>query len=266
MRVALAPWDCASEARRTSVVSARVSEPASQPISPIDQRSRAEREVLLRQWTPLVKLVAKRYWMRLGRWHEFEDLVSEGQMALWDASKWYDGSLGLASFKTYAYRAIQRRFEALHLHWRTKRRRDSVKSVSMDETYPDGDPVRQFASGEPTAAEAMEGELQRTGLLSALERLSLLERLVIEQRFVAARSLSEVGRDQGLSRERIRQLEKGALGKLQIALRRDFPERAVRAAAPLSCREADPLTQSNLKQRLRRRESRRKVATDAGSG
>jgi RNA polymerase sigma factor (sigma-70 family) len=213
-----------------------------------------------------VKSVAKRYWSRLGRWYEFEDLMSEGQMALWDASKWYDGSLGLATFMTYAYRAIQRRFEALHLFWRTERRRDSLKSVSMDETYADGEPVRQFASEAPSVAEDMESEIQRARLLLALGRIRPLERKIIEERFVHGRSLADIGRDHGVSRERIRQLEKSALGKLQVALRRDFPERAQGAGKPISCRESAPLTRRNLSQRLRRQESRRKVASDPGSG
>jgi hypothetical protein len=51
-----------------------------------------------------------------------------------------------------------------------------------------------------------------------------------------------------------------------VALRHDFPERARRAGKPLSCRDSTPVTLNALRQRLRKRESRRKVALEPRSG
>ena len=140
------------------------------------QLSDAERAAFVKQWTPLVHYVAYRYRERLKRWYELEDLVSEGQWAIWDSAKWYDPALGIASFKTYAYKAIYHRYDRLEKYWRAKRRRDSKHSISMDETFDNGEPVRQFACGDLLSDAALELQGSRSELLKAFESLNLRER------------------------------------------------------------------------------------------
>lgn len=242
-----------------------MTERASEPISPIGHRTPSEREALVRQWTPIVQSLARRYQARLARWHEFDDLLNEGRIALWDASEKYDGSLGLASFKTYAYRAVQHRFEALAHYWRAKRRRDSIKSESMDESYDSGDPYLQIASGDLSAEEHLQVRHDRQVINEALDSIGAREQQVIEARFVHGHLLEDIAKDHGVSRERIRQIEQRALDKLQCRLRRDFPGRAQPRQGPLSCRESVPLTQERLARRLKNQAWRQKVASRKGS-
>lgn len=186
--------------------------------------SDAERAELVKQWTPLVHYVAYRYRERLKRWYEIDDLVSEGQLAIWDSAKWYDPALGIASFKTYAYKAVYHRYDRLEKYWRAKCRRDSKRSVSMDETYDNGEPLRQFASEDPIPDAALALEGSRSELLRAFESLNPRERRVLEGRFVDQRKLQAIADDFGVSRERIRQLESTALNKLRKALTWAYPE------------------------------------------
>ena len=62
------------------------------------------------------------------------------------------------------------------------------------------------------------------GLNHALGTLSDREQEVIKQRYMYYKTLEEVGRDFGLTRERIRQMEKHALFKLRHPSRKNFIE------------------------------------------
>jgi len=63
---------------------------------------------------------------------------------------------------------------------------------------------------------------------SAIVKLDARERFIVESRMMADRddelSLAEIGRRLGVSRERARQLEARAKGKLRALLGRDLPE------------------------------------------
>lgn len=71
--------------------------------------------------------------------------------------------------------------------------------------------------------EIADRELARTWherIATVIEQLDERERIVIHERFLTddARTLSSIGHDLGISRERVRQIEKAAVGKLRAAL------------------------------------------------
>ena len=63
-------------------------------------------------------------------------------------------------------------------------------------------------------------------LQGALERLNPRERALVQRRYLAddPPSLADLAREQGLSRERMRQIEARALEKLRGALEHDAPD------------------------------------------
>jgi len=81
------------------------------------------------------------------------------------------------------------------------------------------DPEQLFAADEG-------GALRRHRVNEALQRLTPRERAVVERRYMSddPPSLADLGREQGLSRERMRQIESRALEKLRAALEKDAPD------------------------------------------
>jgi RNA polymerase sigma-32 factor len=81
------------------------------------------------------------------------------------------------------------------------------------------DPEQLVAAGEG-------GELRRHRVHVALQRLTPREREVVERRYLSEDppSLADLGRERGLSRERMRQIETRALEKLRNTLEKDAPD------------------------------------------
>ena len=109
------------------------------------------------------------------------------------------------------------------------------RDLSLDQpARPDGEDERTVVevlpSGEPDPEQLVAagegGELRRHRVQEALQRLTPRERAVVERRYLAddQPSLADLGREQGLSRERMRQIEARALQKLRGALEGDAPE------------------------------------------
>ena len=86
--------------------------------------------------------------------------------------------------------------------------------------------------------DAHDEDRRRGWLLSALGRLPARERRIIQARQLVeeAKTLEELGRELGVSKERVRQLEQRALGRLRkevLALAGNIPGlEATTAAAP----------------------------------
>ncbi len=93
----------------------------------------------------------------------------------------------------------------------------SLETPIGDEGSEFGDFIEDHKSPEP--AEQAAGNLLREQLNRAMDALSPRERRVIESRFgldnECSRTLKEVGSEFGLTKERIRQIEKEALAKLR---------------------------------------------------
>jgi RNA polymerase sigma-32 factor len=98
---------------------------------------------------------------------------------------------------------------------------DEPGGRSVIEVLPSGalDPEQTLSLGEGAS-------LQRHRVREALTRLNAREREIIERRYLGDEpaSLADLGRERGLSRERMRQIESRALEKLRAALRGDAPE------------------------------------------
>jgi RNA polymerase primary sigma factor len=93
----------------------------------------------------------------------------------------------------------------------------SLEMPIGDEGSQFGDFIEDHMSPEP--AEQAVGSLLKEQLKRAMASLSPRERRVIESRFgldnECGRTLKEVGSEFGLTKERIRQIEKEALAKLR---------------------------------------------------
>lgn len=151
---------------------------------------------------------------------EFGELVSEGNMALLRAVEKFDVSRGF-KFSTYACRAILKAFNRLAT--KAGRYREHFPA-EFDPSLERSDEIeRRHADQRELALEDLEHVLARN-----VAALTDVERQVVGARFAVGggermRTLEEVGQLVGLSKERVRQVQQGALAKLRAALE----ERAV---------------------------------------
>jgi RNA polymerase primary sigma factor len=108
---------------------------------------------------------------------------------------------------------------------------DAVEaSVSLNQAIGDGDQEFGDLFADSTAEDPIELadiSLERQRLREALNELDERERRVLELRFgldetEEARSLEDIGRELGFTRERIRQIETGALQRLERLLEGDL--------------------------------------------
>ena len=241
-------------------MSARALAECASPEAELPARSYAERLVLLKQYLPLVRHVAGQYARKLARFYDYDDIVAMGQLTVWKSTMTYREDGG-ASFKTYAYISLMHRFELLRRTGRSKKRQGIVSS--MDEEDDFGESRRQIRTELPAPDARLETTEAEALIGQVLGRLSPRERYVIEQRFVEERTFESIALDWDISRERIRQIEKRAIGKLRRLLLPHYPA-ARGGPAPVSSSQARPLTERKIQDRQRL--MARKVASDSGSG
>jgi len=171
------------------------------------QASDALRRILVRCNLRLVVSIAKRH---VGPLAPLFDLVSEGNMCLMRAVECFDYTRNVR-FATYATWAISKHFAR----------------VVPEENYR----LATFVTGQErmlaTADDAQTAETDRrealahirTVIRQAAQQLTEREREIIASHFGAdgrpEKTLAEIGKRFGLTRERIRQIEARALGKLR---------------------------------------------------
>ena len=170
------------------------------------------RDHLVERNLPLVLSMAKRTHIR---GVDFGDMVSEGNMALLRAVDGFDCSRGF-KFSTYACRAIMKSFARLAS--KTNRQRSRFPT-EFDPAYEKSD---WLDTRRKEAAEYCTEELVKI-LESNSASLSPAELVVIRGRFAFEdgqnrRTLVEMGQILGLTKERIRQIQKKAVGKLRETL------------------------------------------------
>jgi len=166
-------------------------------------------KILLANWS-LILTVAKRT-QHYGT--DYDDLISEGSMALWRAAEKFDYRRGF-KFSTYAWRAISRSFSRLA---RQNYRYYQHFSVPWD---PD---LQQDDWNERRQREVTQDWIEQVGMIMQdnLANLSSRERSVIKMRFALNQetyrydTLRQIGESFGLSKERIRQIQNTALAKLR---------------------------------------------------
>lgn len=195
-----------------------------------------DRNALVQNHLRLAAGIARKLWhgndsaRRLGT---LDDVVQEAHRALIDAAADFRPELGW-QFTTYASRYVYCRLLVaiknagiirvpVHVF---ERQRQGVLDSFLRSRMVAALSVRQFYNGEDAPAPEehdplLEGE-RLEQLQSALRCLSPRERLVITERFGLEsrepKTLEAVGEQLGITRERVRQLQDRALGRLRQRL------------------------------------------------
>jgi len=168
--------------------------------------ARAAQEALVRDTIPLVAALARRHARP-----PFRDAIQDGLIAALAAIDGFDlahGSL-FGSFAATCVRRAIGRGEVI-------RRKYESKTASLAPAA-EGDPDPLEALADPASPDpeklALYAEVCR-----AVERLPAGQREVIRRRYWGQETLQEIGAVSGRTRERIRQIEAGALAQIRWAL------------------------------------------------
>ncbi|HBI41903.1 MAG TPA: hypothetical protein DDY78_03475 [Planctomycetales bacterium] len=151
-------------------------------------------------------------WMPTATWAD--DMTGDCHIVLIQAVAAYNPWLGVR-FSTYAFTCLMRALSRLSQRHAADR---LSKSLPL-EALPDGEP-RDLGSLEQSPARLPYiDEYLREGneLLSSREKQVLARRFSLDEQ-IKSGTLEQVGRELGLSKERVRQVQASALGKLRKAL------------------------------------------------
>lgn len=143
-----------------------------------------------------------------------DDMVGDCQIVLIQAVAAYNPWMGIR-FSTYAFTCLMRALSRL-----SQRHAADRLSRSMPlESLPDGEPRDISTEEAPGVRLARIDEFLREGndLLSSREKRVLARRFSLDDQ-ARSGTLEQVGRELGLSKERVRQVQASALGKLRAAL------------------------------------------------
>lgn len=194
-----------------------------------ENRVTETRGEIVRLNVPLVLAMAKR--TRISG-VDYSDLISEGNLALLRSVDKFDCGRGF-KFSTYACRAILKSFS--RVAGRTSRYRGHFPT-EFDPTLEKSDFVEKKREGEELA---FLDELKEI-LGGNLANLNDIEQRVIRARFALdgepvsesnrARTLEQVGELIGVTKERVRQIQNKALGKLRAVLESSAVPHALRAS------------------------------------
>ncbi len=188
-------------------------DPAKAKTALLDQIERLQEEALavknqiIRANLRLVVSIAKRH---VGPSNNFFELVSDGNMSLIRAVEKFDYSRG-NKFSTYASWAIMKNFARTIPEENYRRDRFVTGHEEMFET----------AADNRTDEHEYENALKRmqVAIQGMLERLDERERRIITSRFglggAAEQTLEQLGRELGITKERVRQLESRGVDKLR---------------------------------------------------
>jgi RNA polymerase sigma factor (sigma-70 family) len=160
------------------------------------------------------KLIYRAVRRRMATSNRADDMIGECHIVLIQAVAAYNPWLGIR-FSTYAYTCLVRALSRLSQKFTTDW---LARSMSL-EALPDGEPGGPFHP-EPTSVGTFRlDEFLRDGHPLLSDR----EKAIISRRFClgddgGGHTLEKVGRAVGLSKERVRQVQESALGKLRKAL------------------------------------------------
>jgi RNA polymerase sigma factor (sigma-70 family) len=151
---------------------------------------------------------------------EFSELISEGNMALLRSVEKFDVARGF-KFSTYACRAILKSFNRLAT--KTGRYRQHFPTEFDPELEQSDQDVRRHEIQREDSVDALREILTRNRAhLTEVEKTVVTERFSIGNEGVKGRTLAEVGKLVGLTNERVRQIQNGALAKIRAALDGDY--------------------------------------------
>ena len=194
-------------------------------IEKLYEESVATKNRIIRANLRLVVSIAKRY---IGRAEDFFELVSDGNLSLMRAAEKFDVSRG-NKFSTYASWAIMKNFartipDALRHHDRFR--------TSHSEMFGTVEDARADQYGQESAQLRRESQVK-----SILGCLDDRERQIVASRFGLARgqeprTLKQVGATMGVTKERVRQIQFRAMGKMKKAAEEDRTDFDVALAGP----------------------------------
>ncbi len=152
-------------------------------------------EKLYQNYLPLVKSIASQY--KKGG-VPFEDLVQEGFLGLLEARKRFDPSKKI-KFSTYAFYWIKKRvLEAIQ-----KERIQSLNFVELNEEVLERATVEKKYENEKLD-------------ISLNKNFSSLEQKVFKLHFQEEKSLSQIAKELGIRREKVRQIKYLLLKKIKL--------------------------------------------------
>jgi RNA polymerase sigma factor (sigma-70 family) len=143
-----------------------------------------------------------------------DDMVGDCQIVLIQAVAAYNPWMGIR-FSTYAFTCLMRALSRLS----QKQAGDRLARSMPLESLPDGEPRDEGTDETPNSRLNRVDEFLRDGndLLSTREKKVLARRFSLDEATKGG-TLEQVGRELGLSKERVRQVQASALGKLRAAL------------------------------------------------
>ena len=176
-------------------------------IEELQEDALAVKNQVIRSNLRLVVSIAKRH---VGPSNNFFELVSDGNMSLIRAVEKFDFSRG-NKFSTYASWAIMKNFARTIPEENYRRDRFVTGYEEMFEAAADNrTDEHEYESAFKRMQEAIKG---------MLDRLDDRERLIITSRFglggAAERTLEQLGRELGITKERVRQIESRGVDKLR---------------------------------------------------
>jgi len=161
------------------------------------------------------KLIYRAVRRRMAMANRADDLIGDCQIVLIQAVAAYNPWIGIR-FSTYAYtclvRALSRLSQRMSTDWLSR----SMPLEMIAEVDPSSDETELVSSSFAMLDVYFRDDHP---LLSAREKLILSMRFRLDERTtIASQTLENVGKELGLSKERVRQVQAGALDKLRRAL------------------------------------------------
>ena len=205
-----------ANALRSRLVPEQADRASIEAIERLVQQACRIRDQIIQSNVRLVMSVVKKF---VTPEQSFDDLLSEGIFVLMQAVEKFDYSRGVR-FSTYAYRCVAR------YAWRcvSNARREATRRLGDGESWV----LEQAEESQSSASnERLWGRLRELAM-SLLDHLDRRERLIIRSRYALGshrrvRTFQDLADRLGISKERVRQLEQRALGKLRaLAAERDF--------------------------------------------